>query len=217
MSLCTIVGMGPGMGLSIAKRFAREDYDIAMISRNQDHLHNYCTILEKSYDIFASSFVADAGNFDKLEFAFKKIKQKIGSTEVLVYNAAVLEKTISSLSAEEFMDHLRVNVGGAILSTQQVLPEMEKNGIGTILFTGGGFAHEPNLNYVSLSAGKAALWNYAMNLAQEYEPKGIHVAVVSVFGKVAPRTKYDPDLIAQKYWELHTQPREKWEREVRIQ
>ena len=62
--------------------------------------------------------------------------------------------------------------------------------------------------------GKAALRNFGLNLAKEYAAEGIHVAVVSVHGKVAHGTRYDPDLIAKNYWKLHTQPRERWEREV---
>ncbi len=217
MSLCTIVGMGPGIGFSIAKKFAKNGFDIAMIARNFGSLLSYSMKLGENYDVNAVGFVADAGNIEELESTFKRIQKKYGPTEVLVYNAAVLEKIKSPLSAETFINHFRVNMVGAMVSAQQVLSEMEKRGRGTILFTGGGFAHEPNPNYVSLSASKAALLNYGHNLAQQYEPKGIHVAVVSVFGKVAPRTIYDPDLIAEKYWELHTQPREKWEREVQIQ
>ena len=216
MSLCTIVGMGPGIGLSVAKRFAREGFDIAMVARNLGSLLNYSVKLGESYDANAYGFVADAGNFGELESTFKRIQQKCGATDILIYNAAVLEKTNSLLSTEKLMNHYQINVGGAMVSVNQVLPEMLKKRDGIILFTGGGFAHEPNQDYYALSMGKAALLNYGHNLAQEYEPKGIHVAVVSVFGKVAPRTRYDSDLIAEKYWELHTQPRDKWEREVQI-
>ena len=216
MSLCTIVGMGPGIGLSVAKRFAREGLDIAMVARKPDNLHKYCLDLERTNDIFTYGFAADVSNFEQLKNTFKTIRRRSGPTNILIYNAAVLEKTKTALDAETLMKHLQVNVGGAAVAIQQVIPEMEQKGQGTILFTGGGFAHEPNPNYVSLSAGKAALLNYGHNLAQEYEPKGIHVAVVNVFGKVAPGTRYDPDFIAEKYWELHSQPREKWEREIQI-
>ncbi len=215
MSLCTIVGMGPGIGLSVATRFAKEGFDIAMVARNLSSLLNYSIKLGDSYDVNAYGFVADAGNFVELEKTFKRIQQK-GAIDVLIYNAAVLEKTHSSLSPEKLMNHYQVNVGGAVISSQQVIPAMEKKGRGTILFTGGGFAHEPNPNYVSLSMGKAALLNYGHNLAEVYEPKGIHVALVSIFGKVARGSRYDPDLIAEKYWQLHNQPREKWEREVQV-
>ena len=55
-----------------------------------------------------------------------------------------------------------------------------------------------------------------MLLAQEYEPPGIHVGVVSIYGKIQRGTKYDPDLIAEEYWRLHAQSKEKWEQEVHL-
>jgi hypothetical protein len=51
-------------------------------------------------------------------------------------------------------------------------------------------------------------------LAKEYGPAGVHVATVTVAGAVAPGTAYDPDDIAERYWQLHAQPPEAWEREV---
>ncbi len=217
MTLCTIIGMGPGIGLSVAKRFAKEGFDIFMIARSSQHLQQYSHFLKAEYPIKSSSFVADAGEFKQLESALTQIKNSNNPIDVLVYNAAVLKKTdLLSLTPQEFMAHYQVNVGGALVAVQQVIPDMEKRGRGTILFTGGGFANQPSPNYVSLSIGKAALQNLALNLAKEYEPKGIHVAIVNIYGKVQSGTAYDPQLIAQQYWQLHTQAPQNWQREVHI-
>jgi hypothetical protein len=40
------------------------------------------------------------------------------------------------------------------------------------------------------------------------------VATVTVGGAVAPGGQFDPDLIAEEYWRLHTQRPEAWEHEV---
>ena len=62
--------------------------------------------------------------------------------------------------------------------------------------------------------GKARLRNLCFGLAAELEPAGIHVATVTVAGFVQPGTDFDPDLIAEKYWELHNQPLGAWEDEI---
>ena len=212
MSLCTIVGVGPGIGLSVAKRFAQEGFDIAMIARSADRLNLYSKFLEDEYSAKSFGFMADVSHFDQLEGVLKEIHKQHGSTDVLVYNAAVVQKTKPLvLSAANHMYHLAVDVGGAIVSVHKVLPEMLQKGEGTILFTGGNFATEPSSEHYALSMGKAALRNFGLNLAQEYAPKGIHIAVVSVHGKVT-----DPYRIANTYWNLHTQSREKWEPEVQV-
>lgn len=212
MTLCTIVGMGPGIGYSLAKKFGSQGFEIGMIARNENHLQQLELSLWEQ-GISSSYAVADAGNCTQLQAALHKVGSNL---DVLIYNAAVVEKsTIDTLSAEKLVEDFRVNVTGALVAVQHVLPHMLHAG-GTILFTGGSFAHMPNPNYTSLSVGKAGLHNLAACLSKEYEPQGIHIAIVSVWGKVAAGTRYDPDLIAQEFWKLYAQPKRKWEREVQV-
>lgn len=60
-------------------------------------------------------------------------------------------------------------------------------------------------------AGVRAL---VMMLDNQYRSSGVHVATVTVAGPVAPGTAFDPDDIAEHYWDLHNQPRHEWDREV---
>src|SRR3989344_6433180 len=150
MSLCTIVGMGPGIGLSVATRFAREGFDIAMIARTSERLGEYSKIVEETSGVKTTYFSADVSDPTHLRTALSYV-QGHEPTEVLVYNAAVVQKTkLSTLSPENLMHHLRVNVIGAVTAVQQVLPGMQRTGKGTILFTGGGFAHDPQPDYFAL-------------------------------------------------------------------
>ena len=46
--LITIVGMGPGVSNSVAKRFAKENFRLALIARNEERLNDYKKELESS-------------------------------------------------------------------------------------------------------------------------------------------------------------------------
>jgi short-subunit dehydrogenase len=85
---------------------------------------------------------------------------------------------------------------------------------GTILFTGGGLALNPYPAYASLAIGKAAIRSLAFSLGGELEADNIQVATVTIFGMVKPDTHFDPDLIAEAYWTLHTQPAGERQREI---
>ena len=52
---------------------------------------------------------------------------------------------------------------------------------------------------------QASLRNLCFSLAAGLGPAGFHVATITVAGLVQPGTHFDPDLIAEKYWELHSQ------------
>ncbi len=44
-SCCVLVGVGPGLGFNIARRFAEGGFDIALISRDQDKLDRLAEVL----------------------------------------------------------------------------------------------------------------------------------------------------------------------------
>jgi NAD(P)-dependent dehydrogenase (short-subunit alcohol dehydrogenase family) len=161
------------------------------------------------------SFAADAGDESSLVGAFTKIRTELGVPSVLVYNAAAFTPgNPSSLSGEAVVADLRVNVVGALVAVQQVLPAMQTSGKGTILLTGGGLALAPFAGASSLSIGKAGIRNLAFSLAQELKDSGIHVGTVTICGTVEPGTHFDPDAIAQSYLALHQESPESWQTEI---
>jgi len=108
----------------------------------------------------------------------------------------------------------RINVVSALICIQQVLPWTRNSKQGTFLLTGGGLALNPRPEYASLAMGKASLRNLCFSLAAELEPAGIHVATVTVTGFVQPGTYFDPALIAEKYWDLHSELVGAWEHKI---
>ena len=214
MNICTIVGMGEGISYSVAKRFAAEGYQIAMIARNASKLENLLQSLATS-GYQAHAFEADAGNFQSLEKAFSDITSQLGNTDVLVYNVANLRQgTPSQLSADTLTNDFKMNVAGGLVAAQQVIPAMKQAKKGTILFTGGGLALHPFPGFASTAIGKAGIRHLAFMLHDELLASGIHVATVTVSGTVQPGTHFDPDTIAEKYWQLHKQEKGKFEKEI---
>ena len=88
-------------------------------------------------------------------------------------------------------------------------PFMERNGRGTILLTGGGFALYPTAEYLTLSIGKAGIRSMTEALFPVLAEKGIHLATVTVMKVVAAGTK-DAEEAANAFWDLHNQPKESW-------
>jgi hypothetical protein len=68
--------------------------------------------------------------------------------------------------------------------------------------TGGGFADQPIPALATVSLRKAALRSAATMLGADLEPDGIRVAALTIAGKVAAGTSFDPERIADRYWEV---------------
>jgi NAD(P)-dependent dehydrogenase (short-subunit alcohol dehydrogenase family) len=211
MSGVVIIGAGPGIGLSVARRFAGEGLPVAVLARSAATVRHALEALSGT-GVETLGITADATDEKALGSALETVVGRLGPPEVLVYNAAIIQSdAFGELSARQHLDALAVNVVGAMSAVAGVGPLMERNGGGTILLTGGMPTPVPEAT--SLSVGKAAVRALAELLAARFGPSGVHVATVTVAGAVAPGTAFDPDDIAEHYWRLHRQPPGSWERE----
>ena len=91
---------------------------------------------------------------------------------------------------------------GAIVTAQSADPSMRAADLGTILFTGGGFADHPVPALATVSLGKAALRAAVTMLQADLEPDGIRVASLTIAGQIVAGTPFDPERIAERYWEI---------------
>ncbi|HUN91955.1 MAG TPA: SDR family NAD(P)-dependent oxidoreductase [Burkholderiaceae bacterium] len=211
-----IVGMGPGLSAAVARRFARDGYAVGAVARDAEKLEAQLSVLRASGARIAGA-TADAGDAGSLRQAMTRLQAELGDADVLVYNAAgVTYRPLAELTAEQFAADLAVSVTGALTAAQCVLTAMRARGSGSVLLTGGGFAFEPMPALASLGAGKAAIRNLAFSLHADLKDIGVHAATVTICGTVAPGTPFDPDRIAEAYWQLHAQPAEAFEREVQF-
>lgn len=202
--VCVIVGMGEGNGMAIARKFASEGFTIAMVARNEDKLKGYQATLQTE-GITAYYFLADAGDDAALAVAFEQVQAQLGTPEVLVYNAAVPRmESVLQTSYDTLVNDFKANVAGAIACVQAILPAMEAQQKGTVLFTGGRFALYPDPNFVSLSLGKAGIRVLASTLHTALKDSPIKVGTVTICGTVnGDDPKYSSDRIAAEYWKLH--------------
>lgn len=202
-SVAVIVGAGPGVSAGIARKFGNEGFKIVLLSRRQESLDEQVSALQKE-NIEAVGITADASQSESLTAAFTKIKSEYGVPDVLVYNAGTNSiNNPSVLTEQELLNDFQVNVAGALVSAQQVIPEMIERKSGTILFTGGALALNPVVSRASAAISKAGLRNLTFTLAEELAPSGIHVGTVTIGGGVKSGTFFDPDAIANAFWNLY--------------
>jgi NAD(P)-dependent dehydrogenase (short-subunit alcohol dehydrogenase family) len=205
-----VIGAGPGIGAAVARKLSGEGLAVGVIARSRATVE---TAISGLTDKRSLGLTADVTDEEALRRALDKLVDHLGVPKVLVYNAALIQSdTVGELSAKQQLDAYAVNVVGAITAISHLAPRIAKAGGGTVLLTGG--MPDPIPEATSLSLGKAAIRTLTKIFAQAYGPAGVHVATVTVAGAVAPGGAFDPDEIAERYWRLHLQPEDAWEREV---
>jgi len=232
--VAVVVGVGPGIGNSVATKFASHGYHVALVSRRQTSMTPVQEAIEKSGGN-AISVTADASSEESVAQAFSTIRKSLGSPEVLIYNAGVrrLKKQgISEVPTEEFIKLWKINCLGGFFTSREVVPDMVERGHGTILFTGATASLRALDGLSSFAVSKFGLRALAQSMARELGPKGVHVAHAIIDGAVQNSTVYqiltknneqqqvntdlwlNPDEIAQQYWNLHMQHKSVWTHEL---
>ncbi|MET0370648.1 MAG: SDR family NAD(P)-dependent oxidoreductase [Sphingobium sp.] len=202
--VCVVVGAGKGLGSAIARKFASEGFAVAVMARHGGFLDMLVErIVEDGGDALAVP--CDVTSHQAVVDAFHMVRRQLGDPAVLIYNAFRNDPAMALRDAppEALLSSQKVNTFGALWCAQQVIPAMAEAGRGTLLFTTGSVILKPVPNHALLGMGKAALYAMANTLAGEVSGLGLHVASVVIHGAIQPQTPFDPDLIAQAYWELH--------------
>jgi NAD(P)-dependent dehydrogenase (short-subunit alcohol dehydrogenase family) len=221
-----ILGVGPGLGAAVARRFAQQGFAVALMARREESVSSVRGEIEDSGGA-ALSVSADATDPASVSAAFGRVRGELGDPEVFVYNAGAFQMGgILDLSPEKFDECFKANCAGAFYAAQQVLPAMVEAGRGTILLTGASAALRGRARFSALAVGKFGLRALAQSMAREFGPQGIHVAHAVIDGQIdTPRvremspgredhTLLSPDAIAETYWQLHSQDRTAWTLEL---
>lgn len=196
---------GPGMGQAVAARFAREGFRCVLVGRSMATLEAVAAAIVAEggeTDIFT----ADLGELAACQSVLADLVAAYPAPEVVVFNGGVMRVGPAlDLAPGDFLRDLNLGVVAAHAAAVAFAPAMVARGSGSLLFTGGGLALYPQYGaeMVSLVAAKAALRGYVLALHEALAPQGITVATVTIAGMVAPGTPFDPDRIAEHYWQLH--------------
>lgn len=184
--VCAIVGAGPGNGAAFARKFAREGYRLALMSRSGEEAGK----LEN--ELWAARFFpCDVAEPRSAQAAFDAVRREMGDVDTLIYNAGSgIWGNVEEVSAEDFEQCWRVNALGAFIALRQVIPAMKKKGHGNIVFVGATASRRGNIATAAFAPAKAAQRSLAESMAKHLGPCGVHVSLVIIDGVVnSPSTR----------------------------
>lgn len=213
-----IAGVGPGLGESLARKFASEGCEVALFARTAAFVEELAADLPAPGEGIAVQ--TDLASVEQVREGFETVREAFGPVDVLVNHASAASWTgLMDSSVEEFERAWAVNGRGAFVCSQEAVGDMLDTGGGTVIFTGATSAVRSLGGTIGFTAAKFAARGMAMDMAQEFGPDGIHVAHVVIDGQIdgpgarerAPdrdaETFLDPDSMAETYWHLVEQDR----------
>jgi NAD(P)-dependent dehydrogenase (short-subunit alcohol dehydrogenase family) len=226
--VATVLGVGPGLGAAVARRFARDGFDIVLMARSKASVDPVAKEV-KALGRKAVAIEVDATSPTSVAAGFAKAHDALGDAEVFVYNAGAFKMGgVLEIDPEDFDACWRANCAGAFYAAKHVLPPMVQAGAGTVVLTGATASLRGGARFACLAVGKFGLRALAQSMARELGPKGVHVAHVVIDGQIdtprarqiypdrADETLLSPDAIAEQYLQLHRQAKSAWTFELDV-
>ncbi len=173
--IALVTGGGVGMGAAACQRFARDGMAVAVLDINGDAAASVAAAINAAGGR-ALAVVADVSDRAQVEIAVDKIRAALGPITVLVNNAGVESFMPFEEIGDDTWDRLMaVNLKGAYIVTQVVLPDMFACGWGRIINISSFGAQIGAPTMVHYSASKGGIISMTRSLALELGRRGITV------------------------------------------
>ena len=207
-----VVGVGPGLGASVARTFGTEGYEVGLVARTEEEGAEIGQELQDE-GITTGWAAADLLDDEALGAAVQRLAGHAERVDVLHFNPSMFrQKDPLQLSPDELLADVRFGVASLLTVVQAARPFMSAGG--RVTATGSMAADKPWNEAASLGVQKAGLRNLVRSLDATLKPDGIRAVSVTVNGTLERGTPFDPDRVAEAIYEAAVRPETEWTAEV---
>lgn len=202
-----VLGAGPGLGLSVARRFGQAGYAAALVGGTVAQMQPLVETLAGE-EIGASAHGVTLTDPDDVSRVVREVGEAAGRIDVLHFNpSAWRQLDPMHLTVAELFEDLAVGVA-PLLPAIQTAREFMSPGA-RVLVTGSAAADKPWNQAASLGVQKAGVRNLVTSLETTLAPEGIHAVCVQVNG-VMGEGNFTPPQVAEALYAATVRPDEGW-------
>jgi NADP-dependent 3-hydroxy acid dehydrogenase YdfG len=207
-----VVGAGPGVSGSLARCFADEGHDVALLGQDQQVLDQLAADLG-ARGAAVGHACADVTDEQAARDAVRRFGEHTGRIDVLHFNpSAFREKDPLTLTVDELLEDVALGVGALLTVVQAARPFMSAGA--RISVTGSMAADDPWEGAASLGVQKAGVRNLVHSIDKTLAGDGIRAVSVTVRGALAREGAFTPDRVADAIWDAVARPDADWSSEV---
>ena len=174
-----ISGASKGIGLAIAKLFAKNDIIVTCASRTIEDLETVVSEIKRSGGK-AQAIKLDVSNTIDFAQAVNKTVEKYGKIDILVNNAGIVRDSLMIRMKEKDWDSvIDINLKGCFNGIKAVTPFMMKNRFGRIINISSVSGTMGNAGQANYSASKAGVIGLTKTAAKEFASRGITVNAIA--------------------------------------
>jgi NAD(P)-dependent dehydrogenase (short-subunit alcohol dehydrogenase family) len=183
-----ITGAGAGIGLAIARRFAREGARVVGLDLVDPAADEFDATEELAGELTFTR--GDVTELSSLEEAVRALVDETGRVDVMVNNAALTPPGwLHEFDVGTWRRTLDIIVTGTFFGCRAVLPHMMAAGRGVILNTGSTIVGPVPPRHPAYGAAKGGVAHLTRQVAVDYGPQGIRCNMICPGPTVTPKTR----------------------------
>jgi len=213
-----VIGIGPGTGLALAKKFAQEGYRLAFTARSSERLRRF----EKEVP-GGTGYEYDVQDVDAAARVLGQIREAHGVASVVIYNTgpgAFVD--IDGASVEDLQSAWEINTRGLFAVTKALLADLRATNGANLMIMGATAAWRGGARALPFAQAKASQRVLAQSLARKLGPEKIHVSYFILDGMIntpevlgfmpdaPPESFLDAAGIAEAAYAVAQQPEQAW-------
>jgi short-subunit dehydrogenase len=174
-----VTGASSGIGLDLAKRFAAEGHDVALVARSEGKLKELAAALEAEHQVRAHVVTADLAQPRAAETLVAALEARGIAVDVLVNNAGyALYGAFTETDLADELNMIQVNIVALTHLTKLLVRKMVARKEGRVLNVASTAAFQPGPLMAVYYATKAYVLSFSEALANELAGTGVTVTAL---------------------------------------
>jgi NAD(P)-dependent dehydrogenase (short-subunit alcohol dehydrogenase family) len=172
--VAVVSGGTSGIGLAIARRFAKEGAHVFIFGRHRDALDEAVQLVGPN----VTAIQADASRLEDLDRVADAVRSATGTVDVVVSSAGLVEQVpLPEITPDHYDRTFALNAKAPLFLVQKMLPMMGNGG--SIILVSSAMHYMGLPNHSTYAASKAALRSYSRTWAAEFKDSGIRANTLS--------------------------------------
>lgn len=175
-----VTGASSGTGFAVARRFAKEGYDIFITSRSKEKAERAAMKIAEEFGVSAYGFKLGTNDENEVKSVFSDIRAKKYLIDCVVLNAANLGINMSffDVPLKDFMEVIQTNIGWNFTIARQAALQMREKQKGSIVFINSNTAYRAIPDRPAYGASKSGVLGLARAMAVDLGKYGIRTNCV---------------------------------------
>lgn len=174
-----ITGGSRGIGRALVLAFGAQGATVVFCYRSNQSAADEVCKLARGAGMKVSGYPADVAQAAQAQALVAQVVAEHGRVDVLVNNAGLFLKTpVAAMDAGQWDEVVRTNLYSVFYCCQAVLPQMVRQGSGSIINMASIAGKRGSANHAHYAAAKGGVLAFTRSLAREVIGQGIRVNAV---------------------------------------